>query len=268
MNVGGFPPKPQVQGGFLASFRQKSFWALWAPHMAVFLFLLLFYTFEFMQLPSICILLSFSFLMIAGMLFVFKHEVRTFLPAAMLLPVAVAAGSIGGLYTYDVYAIYPHFYSNARLYTDVQPSLPSGSVGDAGKLIFTPSSFVDINQSAAYVTEYHWGRSKPSRGSIFCAAPVRDLHDIRQMQYWAVGVSCCSQGDFWCDDAKDSKAQGGIVIFDNEGFFSGSSFDEYQKAAKKAEATHHLLSVHHPMYIRWAHKDNLDKVANEYNMKA
>ncbi|CAJ1440744.1 unnamed protein product, partial [Effrenium voratum] len=157
------------------------------------------------------------------------------------------------------YAIYPHFYSNARLYTDVQPSLPSGSVGDAGKLIFTPSSFVDINQSAAYVTE---------RGSIFCAAPVRDLHDIRQMQYWAVGVSCCSQGDFWCDDAKDSKAQGGIVIFDNEGFFSGSSFDEYQKAAKKAEATHHLLSVHHPMYIRWAHKDNLDKVANEYNMKA
>ncbi|CAJ1440742.1 unnamed protein product, partial [Effrenium voratum] len=124
------------------------------------------------------------------------------------------------------------------------------------------------NQNHFCLFRYHWGRSKPSRGSIFCAAPVRDLHDIRQMQYWAVGVSCCSQGDFWCDDAKDSKAQGGIVIFDNEGFFSGSSFDEYQKAAKKAEATHHLLSVHHPMYIRWAHKDNLDKVANEYNMKA
>ncbi|CAJ1455593.1 unnamed protein product [Effrenium voratum] len=94
MNVGGFPPKPQVQGGFLASFRQKSFWALWAPHMAVFLFLLLFYTFEFMQLPSICILLSFSFLMIAGMLFVFKHEGGTRCLAGRLRLLAWLQGGI------------------------------------------------------------------------------------------------------------------------------------------------------------------------------
>ena len=59
---------------------------------------------------------------------------RNYLPTSMLLPVAVLAGSVGGLYVYDVsgaqtgrtnrfdqfgaprYAIYPQFYSNARQY--------------------------------------------------------------------------------------------------------------------------------------------------------
>ena len=63
-----------------------------------------FYTFGFMKLPSICVLLSGFFFMIAAVLFAFRKEGRSFLPLSMLLPVAVAFGSVGGLYVYDVCA--------------------------------------------------------------------------------------------------------------------------------------------------------------------
>jgi len=247
-------------GSFFAALRQGDFLALWAPSFAVFLFLLFFYTFGFMKLPSICVILSAFFLMIAVVLFSFRKEARSYLPSSMLLPVAVAAGSIGGLYIYDVYAIYPQFYSNARVYTDVLPSQSSAAVEDAGKLVFTDAAYVDTKHSVSYLTE---------RGSVFCIAPVRDPSNSVEIQYWAVGTSCCSMiGDFWCDASKDPKAKGGIVIFDNEGFFSGSSYDEYGKASRKAEATYQLLSVPHPKYIRWVNDDNLNKVANEFSLKA
>mmetsp|Transcript_46186 Transcript_46186/g.103839 ORF Transcript_46186/g.103839 Transcript_46186/m.103839 type:complete len:287 (+) Transcript_46186:79-939(+) len=200
------------------------------------------------------------FLMVAGMLFAFRREVRAFLPASLLLPVATAAGSIGGLYTYDVYAIYPQFYSNARVYADVIPSQPSAAVADAGKLVFAPSTFVDTAHSVAYITE---------RGSVFCVAPVRDANQETQIEYWAVGTSCCSigGGDFWCDESQNKQATGGVVIFDNEGIFSSSSYDEYRKASRKAEATYHLVSVATPVYVRWFDDNRLDAVANEFNLK-
>ncbi|CAK9048677.1 unnamed protein product [Durusdinium trenchii] len=260
MNGGTFTAKPKPGGSLFASLRQGEFWALWAPQFAVFLFLLFFYAFGFMKLPSICVILSGIFFMIAGVLFAFRKEGRTFLPTSMLLPVAVAAGSVGGLYVYDVYAIYPQFYSNARVYTDVLASQSAEAVADAGKLIFTDAAYVDRPHSVSYITE---------RGSVFCVAPVRDSGNAVEIQYWAVGTGCCSaSGDFWCDDSKDSKAKGGIVIFDNEGFFSGSSYDEFSKASRKAEATYQLLSVHHPRYLRWVNDDDLNRVANEYNLKA
>lgn len=260
MNGGTFTAKPKPGGSLFASLRQGEFWALWAPQFAVFLFLLFFYAFGFMKLPSICVILSGIFFMIAGVLFAFRKEGRTFLPTSMLLPVAVAAGSVGGLYVYDVYAIYPQFYSNARVYTDVLASQSAEAVADAGKLIFTDAAYVDRPHSVSYITE---------RGSVFCVAPVRDSGNAVEIQYWAVGTGCCSaSGDFWCDDSKDCKAKGGIVIFDNEGFFSGSSYDEFSKASRKAEATYQLLSVHHPRYLRWVNDDDLNRVANEYNLKA
>ncbi|CAE7936528.1 unnamed protein product [Symbiodinium necroappetens] len=260
MKDGVWPAKPRGQKSPFSAWKQPGFWAVWGPQYAVFLFLLFLYTFGFMALPSICVILSASFLMVAGVLFAFKHEVRTFLPASLMLPVATAAGSIGGLYTYDVYAIYPQFYSNARVYADVLPSQPSAAVADAGKLVFSSSAFVDIQHSVSYITE---------RGSVFCVAPVRDSSQVQQMQYWAVGTGCCSLegGDFWCDAAKDRKATGGIVIFDNEGFFSSSSYDEYRKASRKAEATYQLMSVSEPRYVRWVMDDNLNALANEYNIK-
>jgi len=242
--------------------RRKEFWYLWTPQYLVFLALLLFYTYGFMSLPSICILSSIFLLMSSGVLWVIKSEAKVLLPLSMILPIAVVAGSIGGLYTYDVYAVYPNFYSNARVYSDVVPSQTSAAVADAGKLVFSSSSFVDRNHSTSYTTE---------RGSIYCVAPVMDPTQEPKVEFWAVGINCCSvtgtKMDFTCDAAEDKDAHGGIVVFDNNNFFSKSRFDEYTMARKKAEATFKFISTPSPAYVRWVREDNLDMLKHEYEMK-
>lgn len=243
----------------LAVLTNSAFLAIWVPQILVFTFLLIFYTYGFMALPSICVLLSAFCLMVAGSLTIFSKQANVLLPLSMMLPIAVIAGSIFGLYTYDVYAIYPMFYANARTYADVVPSQSSAAVSDAGKLIFSSSSYVDTSLSVGYVTE---------RGNTYCAAPVVDPSQQKQMQFWAVGINCCSEaGEFTCDSAEDKKATAGVVVFDNVGFFSSSSFDEYTKAKKKAEAYYGLFSTAYPTYVRWVTDDNLDMLSNEYRLK-
>eukprot|EP00930_Biecheleria_cincta_P034500 TRINITY_DN23841_c0_g4_i1.p1 TRINITY_DN23841_c0_g4~~TRINITY_DN23841_c0_g4_i1.p1 ORF type:complete len:320 (-),score=56.25 TRINITY_DN23841_c0_g4_i1:61-1020(-) len=242
--------------------RRKEFWYLWTPQYIVFLALLFFYTYGFMSMPSICILSSVILMMSSGVLWVIKSEAKVLLPLSMILPIAVIAGSVGGLYIYDVYAVYPSFYENSRVYADVVPSQPSAAVADAGKLVFSGSSFVDRNHSTSYTTE---------RGSIYCVAPVRDPTQGPKVEFWAVGIDCCSiEGstrDFTCDAAKNKDAHGGIVVFDNNNFFANSRFDEYTLARKKAEATFKLLSTPEPTYVRWVKEDNLDMLKHEYETK-
>jgi len=243
----------------LAVLKNTAFLAIWVPQFLVFTFLLIFYTYGFMALPSICVVLSAFCLMVAGSLTAFSKQANVLLPLAMMLPIAVIAGSVGGLYTYDVYAIYPMFYANARTYSDVVPSQSSAAVSDAGKLIFSSSSYVDASLSVGYVTE---------RGNTYCAAPVVDPSLQKQVQFWAVGINCCSNaGEFTCDSAADPKATAGVVVFDNVGFFSDSSFDQYTKAKKKAEAYFGLFSTAYPMYVRWVTDDNLDMLSNEFRLK-
>ena len=71
-----------------------------------------------MKLPSICVVLSGFFCMIAAVFGAFKEALRrslqalrlqkrtegllSFPPLSMLLPAAVAFGSVGGLYIYDM----------------------------------------------------------------------------------------------------------------------------------------------------------------------
>jgi len=246
--------------GIFRVIREKDFLVIWFLQFAVFLFLMLCYTFGFMMLPKMCILLSAHFLMGAGMLWSLQKKAPVFLPLSLLMPFAVLAGSVLGLYTYDVYACFPMFYQNARIYTDVVPSQPSAAVADAGKIMFSPASFVDRNQSVSFVTE---------RGSTFCVAPVRDASMPPKIEFWAVGLDCCNaEGGFWCDDSTDPKADGGAIVFDNTGIFSSSRYDEYSLARKKAEATFRLVSTEQPVYVRWVKSDNLDFLSHEYRNKA
>lgn len=242
--------------------RRKEFWYLWTPQYLIFVSLLFLYTYGFMSSPSICILSSIILMMSSGVLWVIRSEAKMLLPLSMILPIAVIAGSIGGLYTYDVYAVYPSFYSNARVYADVVPSQPSAAVADAGKLVFSGASFVDGNHSTSYTTE---------RGNIFCVAPIMDPSQGPKVEFWAVGINCCSMTgttrEFTCDAAKDKDAHGGIVVFDNNNFFAHSRFDEYSSARKKAEATFSLQSTPEPTYVRWVKEDNLDMLTHEYETK-
>lgn len=240
--------------------KQKDFLVTLLVPFSMYVFILFFFTFGFMQLPSICILLALSCLALAATLFSMRSQVAVFLQLSLLIVPAVVVGLVFGLYTYDTQAIYPMFYHNARVYTDVVPSQSSAAVADAGKLLFSSASFVDASSSVGYITE---------RGNLFCIAPVRDSSTTSQVEFWAVGISCCKAegGEFWCDASQDSKAKGGIVIFDNNGLFSSSRQDEFRKAKLKAVATFNLLADTEPMFVQWVENDNLDMVANEYKLK-
>merc|ERR1719498_1583253 len=90
-----------------------------------------------------------------------------------------------------------------------------------------------------------------------------------RIQYWAADIDCCSEsGEFTCDAATNSLAQGGIVVFDNNGWFTPARYPFYQKAREKAEATHLLESVGEPIFVRWVEKDNLEMLSNFYSNRA
>merc|ERR1719263_318829 len=82
-------------------------------------------------------------------------------------------------------------------------------------------------------------------------------------------MDCCAQsGEFNCDASQNPLATGGVVIFDNNGWFAPARYPYYQKARAKAEAVHKLQSVGNPIFVRWVENDNLEMLANQYGTKA
>lgn len=262
---GTFPSKarharePSLAMRFVAQLNKPEFLILWFVPFLTMLSLTLFYTNHFMMLPSICVLASAACVAVCFMLGI-ARKVPIGPTLAVALLVATVAGTALGLYTYDQYTIYPMFYNNARIYTNIVPSQSNDAVADAGKIVFTATSMVDVNNSVGYITE---------SGYTYCVAPVRDGSGTSRVEYWAVGLGCCSSlGGFSCDDAADPEAHAGIVIFDNTGIFGDSWKDDYDKARLKAIATFSLTSDATPMYVRWVREDNMDMVANYYSWKA
>jgi len=235
------------------------FLILWLVPSSVFIFFCLLYTFAFLAVPSVCILASLLFGLGSLILLLARKRGPLFLPLAMASALAIGSGTFFGLYVFDQFSIFPSFYANSRLYTNVVPSQPSAAVADAGKLVFTRESFVDTQRSVSYVTE---------RGYTYCAAPVRDSSNAKQIEFWAVGIGCCSDGEFYCDASGERRARAGIAVFDNIGFFAASRRDNYEKARRKAESAYAIASSKDPMYIRWVREDNLDMLSRQYAAKA
>lgn len=174
--------------------------------------------------------------------------------------IAVLCGSFFGLYLYDSYAIFPKFYDNSRKYTNVVASESSAAVSDGGKLTFNEMSRVDTKKGAGIVTE---------TGKKYCVAPVKHKEEVKRVEFWAAGIECCEPvGDFKCDASNDRDAHGGVVVFDNNGWFFPARFQFYEQARMKSEAEYGLQSVARPMYVRWVPTDNLNKLVNEYSMMA
>lgn len=235
------------------------FLVVWLVPSAIFIFLCFLYTFTMLAAPSVCVLASMFLSIGALILFFMRKRGPFFLPLALLSVLAIITGTFSGLYAFDQFAIFPSFYANSRLYTNVLPSQPSAAVADAGKIVFTSESYVDTQRSVSYVTE---------RGGTYCAAPVRDSGNAPQIEFWAVGIDCCSDGDFYCDASGENKAHAGIAVFDNIGIFAASRRDNYEKARRKAESMYAIESSKEPMYIRWVREDNLNMLSRQYTVKA
>jgi len=241
--------------------RKADFLAVWLVPSFAFCMLTVLFTYGFMELPSLCVMMGIVVFAAGAFLVVIRKRGHIWLPLGLALLMAAFTGSAVGLFVYDAYSCFPTFYANSRIYTNVVPSQPSAAVADAGKLTFTSEAGIDAKHSVAYVNEF---------GQRFCIAPIRDHSGSAWVEFWAVGIDCCdAPGQFTCDQASDPDAKAGIRIFDNSGFFHDSHKDFFRKAQQKAEASFGLASAsEQPMYIRWVRQDNLDMLSNEYQVKA
>lgn len=242
------------------------FWGVCITVWAVFVFILCLFTYGFMKMPMTCIGLAFMFVVMAAVALIWQYTAAegittiTIIPISIGVVVVVCIATFLGLYNHDTYAVFPQYYDNSRKYSNVVASEPSAAISDAGKIMFNPQTRVDQSKSAGLISEY---------GTVYCVAPVFDKSNQPRIEYWAAGINCCGQsGSFSCDQADNPKAGGGVVVFDNNGWFSPSRFQYYQKARAKAEATFSLQSVGHPLYIRWVENDDLDYLHNYYATRA
>jgi len=224
---------------------------------------LLLFTYFYIKIPFVCWIWSLLVIVVSAIAILYHFFARAgelTMPLATGIMVGVMIATLLGLYIYDTAAIFPAFYGNARKYTNVVASEPSAAVADAGKLTFNSQTRVDIKKSVGYVAE---------NGMVFCVAPVLSNSNQPRIEYWAAGIDCCAaSGDFWCDQAQNPQAHGGVVIFDNNGWFTPARYPFYQKARAKAEAQFMLQSVGNPLFVRWVETDNLDMLKNYYSSRA
>jgi len=224
---------------------------------------LLLFTYFYIKIPFVCWMWSLLVIVVSvvGILYHFLARAGELtMPLSTGIMVGVVLATVLGMYIYDTSAIFPAFYSNARKYTNVVASEPSAAVADAAKLTFNGNTHVDVKKSVGYISE---------DGMVFCVAPVLSNANQPRIEYWAAGIDCCAaSGDFWCDQAKNPQAQGGVVIFDNNGWFTPARYPFYQKARAKAEAQFMLQSVGNPLFVRWVETDDLDMLKNYYSSRA
>jgi hypothetical protein len=182
-----------------------------------------------------CIILSFVPIALGR-----SRKTIAFLFLGVLCCVATIAASAFGLYNYHENMFAYWSYLNNGVYTNLLPSEPAESHTDAGKIFFSDDARVDTTKAVGY-----------KDGTVYCAAPILDDVPIAKVQYWAVGMDCCSQrADFNCDDSWSPKAHSGVVILESNDWLP-SHRDAYMKAVDLAQSTYGIISQQDPIFVRW-----------------
>lgn len=177
-------------------------------------------------------------------------------PVSIACAVAALLGTCVGSLIYDLVGYFAFIYARSRMYENVVPHERAAAVADAGGIVFATEAHVDRAMSAGFVA---------ADGSMYCAAPVRGIDNASEVEFWAVGVDCCSSlGHFDCDSAGDSSAHGARVVFHEGGFFRKSYIENYQRASEKVEATHGLMPNFHPLYVHWIPDEAVSKMVGGY----
>jgi len=241
-----------------AALTTRSFYVLWFVPCFVFVVTMLIWTYLLLLATGFCIFWT-AGLCIAACLLVtpcVRRSIALAVPLAILCIPAILVGSFFGSYIHEGYQVYTTFYSNTRKYENVDSSQPASAVADAGKLIFTEGTYVDVNNSVSY---------KAETGKVYCIAPIHTDASVTSIEFWAVGVNCCDKdGNFACDDSTDASVHSGAVVFDSEGFLTSSRYSYYELAQEKAEASYGLSTVEAALFVRWLNEDSLEYMQHHY----
>lgn len=97
--------------------------------------------------------------------------------------------------------------------------------------------------------------------NLFCVAPVLSPDtagaDFPRVNFWAVGMDCCTKsGVFDCDASRDYDAMQAVVQLGGGYPCPSCNVETFQKAIAKAEATYGLVSAPDALLIRWVTNTN------------
>lgn len=165
-------------------------------------------------------------------------RVRGCLLASLCL-LCVLVGAWTGFTVYDHFFAHYWFSANGGAYVNVVPTEPATGYADAGKIVFSDESKVDVRRALGYRDRL-----------TYCVAPISDGTLSASVQFWATGMDCCSaRGSFTCDDTFNTKARSGFVIRDVSEHRRDQHY-YYMKAVRQAEAVFGITSTD-PIFVRW-----------------
>eukprot|EP00933_Yihiella_yeosuensis_P007547 TRINITY_DN11262_c2_g1_i1.p1 TRINITY_DN11262_c2_g1~~TRINITY_DN11262_c2_g1_i1.p1 ORF type:complete len:433 (-),score=56.37 TRINITY_DN11262_c2_g1_i1:143-1441(-) len=202
-----------------------------------------------------CILFTASFTSVLMWLFGKRWGPVSLLALGLLGILAVClgtwAGSLGWEYGWRQF----WWLHTGTQYLPTSAGTPAGARVDAAILAFRnetsgPIDYtsVDIDRAAGFKDT-----------DIFCAAPILspDAAEaaIVRVNYWAVGINCCDlAGSFTCDASRESDGGYGVVQRGGGLPCSSCNSEKFDKAIKKAEALHGVVSVPGALIVKFVSK--------------
>jgi len=184
--------------------------------------------------------------------------------------IALIIGFGAGLLIHYGFMLYYYKYKYMTRYTNVAASQPPVQFEDASNILFSQGTQVDTSKAIGY----HDIRTS----KLLCVAPVIDGSMAKEdpIKFWAVGTGCCThRGSFHCDDAANSAARTGLLIFRPDHLVSDSmrwavegnfDFEGFNNAITMAASIYSITIGEDMRYIRWV--NNADATIDKYRQTA
>lgn len=161
---------------------------------------------------------------------------------------ATFVGCMAGLWEYHKVSAQYWLTDENRVYTNVLPGEPAVGHSDAGTLIFSVDSRVDLGKVVGY----------KSSGTVYCVAPITrqaDTLDAR-IEYFAAGTDCChARTGFTCGNAWNKNARSGLMLPESQPskslLFPGHR-EQYLRAAREAASIYGMVLSDEPLFLTWA----------------
>jgi len=174
----------------------------------------------------------------------------------VLCIIAIAGGTVLGQRGWDDFWRQFFWMNVGYQLVPTFASTPAGARSDAATLAFgtvTASldhSSVDASRSVGFKDT-----------NLFCVAPVLSPEtagaDFPRVNFWAVGIDCCTKsGVFTCDAARDYEALQAVVLRGGGYPCPSCNVETFQKAIAKAESTFGLVSAPDALLVRWVASAN------------